>query len=63
MQLECECGYVVDDDDSEALVRAAQSHAREVHQVELAAPTILSIAGRRSAARSGEQVANAKSAC
>lgn len=53
MRLECECGYVADNDDGEALIRAAQSHALEVHQIRLAAPTILSIAGRRGAASGG----------
>jgi hypothetical protein len=50
MQLECECGYVARGDSNEALVRAAQAHAWQVHRTRLAAPTILSITGRRGAA-------------
>jgi hypothetical protein len=52
MDLECECGYVATGESNEVLVFAAQSHAWEVHQTRLAAPTILSITGRRSLASS-----------
>lgn len=34
-KLECPCGTVVRADDDAELVRLAQTHAREVHQMEL----------------------------
>jgi hypothetical protein len=48
MMLECECGYVAEGDTGQALVRAAQRHAWDVHQTTLPGPTILALAGRRS---------------
>lgn len=34
-KLECPCGTVIRADDDTELVRLAQEHAREVHQMEL----------------------------
>ena len=34
-KLECPCGTVVRADDDDELVRLAQTHAREVHEIEL----------------------------
>ena len=48
MMLECDCGFVAEGDTGQALVRAAQGHAWDVHQTTLPGPTILAIAGRRS---------------
>jgi hypothetical protein len=62
MQLECECGYVADEDSSDALIGAAQRHAWDAHQIRLASSTILSIAGRRGAPRPGVSQAQAQSA-
>lgn len=40
-QLECDCGEVVEADDAEHLVEAAQAHAREAHGLELPGELIL----------------------
>jgi predicted small metal-binding protein len=42
--INCDCGYVVRGDSDEELVQAAQRHAREVHDMELTAEQVLSLA-------------------
>lgn len=41
--IECPCGAVLEGADDEALVFSAQSHAREIHQMELSAEQALSM--------------------
>ena len=44
MSLRCDCGYVADGDDQDALVRAARAHARDVHKIELTSELVLAAA-------------------
>lgn len=43
-KLECPCGTVVRSEDEDELVRLAQEHAREVHQMELTREQALDMA-------------------
>ena len=42
--IQCPCGYLVRDEDEEALVAEAQWHAREVHEMELTREQALAMA-------------------
>ena len=43
-QVSCDCGKVIRAGDDEELVRTVQSHAREVHQMELTREQVLAMA-------------------
>ena len=45
MQIPCECGYVARGVDDEELVADAQTHARDVHRVDLTAELVVAMAG------------------
>ncbi len=42
--INCDCGYVVRGETDDELVQVAQGHAREVHDMELTAEQVLSLA-------------------
>jgi predicted small metal-binding protein len=42
--INCDCGFVVQGADDAELIRNAQEHAREVHNVEITADQVLSLA-------------------
>ena len=42
--IQCPCGYVLRGRDDEEVVRAAQEHAREVHEMELTREQALAMA-------------------
>jgi hypothetical protein len=42
--IECPCGVVIEDDDEDRLVEAAQRHAAEVHDMELTREQALAMA-------------------
>lgn len=42
--IECPCGYRLHGEDDDAVVAAAQSHAREVHDMDLSRDQALSMA-------------------
>lgn len=43
-QVDCDCGKTIREENDEALVKAVQQHAREVHQMELTRDQVLSMA-------------------
>ena len=42
--IKCDCGFVVRGDTEDALVKAAQRHAKDVHDMELTPEQILAMA-------------------
>ena len=42
--INCDCGYVFRSDKDDELVQAAQTHAREVHSIDLTAEQALAMA-------------------
>lgn len=46
MEISCECGYLANGPDDDALVADAQAHARDVHRVELTAELVVALARR-----------------
>lgn len=42
--IKCDCGFVVRGDTDDELVKAARSHARDVHEMELTDEQILAMA-------------------
>ena len=44
MSLKCDCGFVADGRDEDAIVLAARAHAREVHKIELTNDLVLAAA-------------------
>ena len=42
--ISCDCGFVVRGDSDDELVRAAQQHAKDVHDMELTREQVLSLA-------------------
>jgi predicted small metal-binding protein len=49
--IQCPCGYSLSDEDEDALVRAAQTHARSVHGMELTREQALAMAKPEPAER------------
>lgn len=43
-EIQCQCGYVIRAEGDEALVAAAQSHAKEAHDMELTSEQALAMA-------------------
>jgi predicted small metal-binding protein len=43
LSIVCECGYVVEGGTEDELVAAAQTHAREAHQLELTREQVLAM--------------------
>ncbi|HVM15780.1 MAG TPA: DUF1059 domain-containing protein [Egibacteraceae bacterium] len=42
--INCDCGYIARGETDDELVQVAQDHAREVHDIELTAQQVLSLA-------------------
>ncbi len=51
MEIPSECGYVARGADDDELVAAAQTHARDVHRMELTAKVVLAVARSTTDAR------------
>ena len=43
-QVDCDCGKTIREKNDDALVKAVQKHAQEVHQMELTRDQVLSMA-------------------
>ena len=43
-QIKCDCGFTINGDTDDELVRNAQAHAREVHDMDLTREQALSLA-------------------